>query len=80
MRWQRAVAILAKVAINHQIVNISNVMAKGPFWNWQFWRKWQKWRLIAKLSTTHEIRWQRARFKGGDFGENGRNDEQSPNS
>ena len=39
MRWQRAVAILAKVAINHQIVNISNVMAKGPFWNWQFWPK-----------------------------------------
>jgi len=38
---------------------------------WRIWRKWQKWRLIAKLSTKIQRRWQRGPFDSCDFGENG---------
>ena len=79
-------AILAKMAEmainrqNRQTVNRnSNEMAKGPFGKWRFrrkwriWRKWQKWRLIAKLSTKIQMRWERGPLESGDFGENARN-------
>ena len=76
------VVILAKIAetaINCQIVNdILKKMAKA-FWKWHIGRKWQKWRRIAKFLTKIQMRWQRGPFESGDFGENGRNGEQSPN-
>ena len=69
-RWRRGLLFgsgdfgeMAEMEIHRQIVNnVSNEMPKDPFWNWRFWRKWQKWRLIAKFSTTYQIRWQMVPF------------------
>ena len=74
-------AILAKMAINRQIVNdISNKMAKGPV---------LKVAILAKIAETANnpqivnniiIKMANsAPFESGDFGESGRNGEQSSN-